>query len=121
MPTPRASARSLAFWITGPSAIGSENGTPSSITSAPAATIACMMRGRAVGVRIAGGDVGDQRLAPAASLQALRRSRAMRLMRLEPAARRASATVRDVLVAAAREVDEQVLVAAACVGASFIA
>ena len=27
---------SPAFWITGPSAIGSENGTPSSITSAPA-------------------------------------------------------------------------------------
>ena len=31
-----ASARSEARWITGPSAIGSENGTPSSITSAPA-------------------------------------------------------------------------------------
>ncbi len=36
MPMPLASARSDAFWITGPSAIGSENGTPSSITSAPA-------------------------------------------------------------------------------------
>src|ERR1700674_1351603 len=35
-PTPWASARSDARWITGPSAIGSENGTPSSITSAPA-------------------------------------------------------------------------------------
>ena len=39
MPTPRASAFSPAFWITGPSAIGSENGTPSSITSAPASTM----------------------------------------------------------------------------------
>src|SRR6059058_1754781 len=29
--------------MTGPSAIGSENGTPSSITSAPAAASACMM------------------------------------------------------------------------------
>ena len=35
-PTPLASARSDARWTTGPSAIGSENGTPSSITSAPA-------------------------------------------------------------------------------------
>jgi hypothetical protein len=37
-----SSARSLARWITGPSAIGSENGTPSSITSAPAATMPCI-------------------------------------------------------------------------------
>src|SRR6476620_12474864 len=41
-PTPCASARSLARWMTGPSAIGSENGTPSSITSAPPPTSACM-------------------------------------------------------------------------------
>src|SRR5690242_12870733 len=40
---PKASARSQARWITGPSAIGSENGTPSSRTSAPPATSACMM------------------------------------------------------------------------------
>ncbi|KAG1221100.1 hypothetical protein G6F68_021019 [Rhizopus microsporus] len=33
-------ARSAARWITGPSAMGSENGTPSSITSAPASTSA---------------------------------------------------------------------------------
>src|SRR3989442_3572274 len=39
--TPCANARSEARWITGPSAIGSENGTPSSTTSAPAATSAC--------------------------------------------------------------------------------
>src|SRR6266404_869616 len=39
-PTPLASARSDARWMTGPSAIGSENGTPSSITSAPAAVSA---------------------------------------------------------------------------------
>ena len=43
MPTPSASACSLARWITGPSAIGSENGTPSSIASAPPATSACMI------------------------------------------------------------------------------
>ena len=45
VPTPSASAFSPAFWITGPSAIGSENGTPSSITSAPAATMPCISSG----------------------------------------------------------------------------
>ena len=40
MPTPLASARSEAFWITGPSAIGSEKGTPSSMMSAPASAMA---------------------------------------------------------------------------------
>ena len=35
------SALSLKRWITGPSAMGSENGTPSSIMSAPAAISAC--------------------------------------------------------------------------------
>src|SRR5690606_511301 len=39
--TPWASARSLARWMVGPSAIGSENGTPSSMMSAPAATHRC--------------------------------------------------------------------------------
>ena len=63
MPMPRASARSAAFWITGPSAIGSENGTPSSITSAPPSASAMHDVDRGVGVRVAGGDVGDQRLA----------------------------------------------------------
>src|SRR5438067_1542894 len=41
MLTPCTSARSQARWITGPSAIGSENGTPSSSTSAPPSTSAC--------------------------------------------------------------------------------
>src|SRR5690606_14958542 len=41
-PAPRASARSELRWMVGPSAIGSENGTPSSMTSAPASTSACM-------------------------------------------------------------------------------
>ena len=36
------SARSQAAWITGPSAMGSENGTPSSSRSAPASTSACI-------------------------------------------------------------------------------
>src|SRR6185437_2761319 len=40
--TPLRSARSDERWITGPSAIGSEKGTPSSITSAPPAASACM-------------------------------------------------------------------------------
>ena len=40
MPMPRASARSLAFCTTGPSAIGSLNGMPSSMMSAPARAIA---------------------------------------------------------------------------------
>ena len=38
--TPAASARVAAAWITGPSASGSENGTPSSIRSAPASAAA---------------------------------------------------------------------------------
>src|SRR5690606_15143304 len=42
IPAPRASARSELRWMVGPSAIGSENGTPSSSTSAPAATSACI-------------------------------------------------------------------------------
>jgi hypothetical protein len=42
---PRASARSLAFWMTGPSAIGSEKGTPSSMMSAPPSASACMICG----------------------------------------------------------------------------
>src|SRR5882724_5987301 len=37
---PFCKARSLALWITGPSATGSLNGTPSSITSAPASIAA---------------------------------------------------------------------------------
>ncbi|MNR13723.1 hypothetical protein D3C85_1301470 [compost metagenome] len=41
-PTLCSSARSLARWITGPSAIGSENGMPSSITSAPPSTRPCI-------------------------------------------------------------------------------
>ena len=41
-PTPCFSARSPARWITGPSAIGSENGTPSSMMSAPASTSPCI-------------------------------------------------------------------------------
>ena len=44
-PTPKASARSPAFWITGPSAEGSEKGTPSSMMSAPAFAMACISEG----------------------------------------------------------------------------
>ena len=37
---PAESARTFALWITGPSAVGSENGIPSSIRSAPPSAIA---------------------------------------------------------------------------------
>ena len=37
-------ARCEARWITGPSAVGSENGIPSSITSAPLSAVAHIMR-----------------------------------------------------------------------------
>src|ERR1051325_4294130 len=47
---PAASARCDAAWITGPSAIGSENGTPSSIASAPARSSSSTMRGVASGL-----------------------------------------------------------------------
>ena len=50
---PRATARSLARWITGPSASGSLNGTPSSITSAPASMAAIAMARVASSVGIA--------------------------------------------------------------------
>ena len=58
---PEASARAAAAWFTGPSAIGSLNGTPSSSTSAPARR---ERDGEPLGRRevgIAGGDVGDER------------------------------------------------------------
>ena len=45
MPIPKASARSPERWITGPSALGSEKGTPNSITSAPPRTMACISSG----------------------------------------------------------------------------
>jgi hypothetical protein len=41
---PPASARSLARWITGPSASGSEKGTPTSRTAAPACASAIRIR-----------------------------------------------------------------------------
>src|SRR5664279_5174838 len=133
MPTPRARARSLAFWITGPSAMGSLNGTPSSMMSAPAAAIANMI---AAVPSACGSPVVMY------GMTALRwhsRSAAkVALMRLiagpgaTPAARarrdpssgtgvtlssRSSPRVElrhggDVLVATARQVDEQVLIAA---------
>jgi hypothetical protein len=56
--------------MVGPSAIGSENGTPSSMMSAPPATSACISGTVWSGSRVAGGDERDQRLA-ALRLQAL--------------------------------------------------
>ena len=40
---PALRARSAASWLTAPSANGSENGTPSSMTSAPASAMERMM------------------------------------------------------------------------------
>ena len=61
MVCPAASARRPAAWIAGPSAIGSVNGMPSSITSAPAAGSALTIASDARGVRIAGHQEGHQR------------------------------------------------------------
>ena len=74
MPMPRDSARSEAFWITGPSAIGSENGTPSSMMSAPPAHQAVHDVRRGIGIGVADGDIGNQRLA-AARQQCIQRAR----------------------------------------------
>ena len=57
---PLASARSEARWITGPSASGSENGTPTSITSAPLAGQRDQDLGGAREIRIAGRHVGHE-------------------------------------------------------------
>ena len=58
---PAFSARRPAAWIAGPSAIGSVNGMPSSITSAPAAGSAFTIASEVAGVGIAGHDEGHQR------------------------------------------------------------
>ena len=58
--TPCFNARSLERWITGPSAIGSENGTPSSITSAPPFDQRVHERHGERRLGIAGGDEGNR-------------------------------------------------------------
>ena len=89
MRIPRPSARSEARWITGPSARGSENGKPSSITSAPASTAAlCELRR----LRLAD-EVDHQRLS----------SRDLR-----PSVERGQ-RLREILVAATREADGDVV------------
>ena len=57
---PARSAAVAAEWITGPSASGSENGTPSSITSAPAVRVGGEHGGGRLGVREAAHQVGHQ-------------------------------------------------------------
>ena len=57
---PAFSARSAAAWIGGPSAIGSVNGMPSSMRSAPAPGSACEDGERRRGIRIAGHHEGDE-------------------------------------------------------------
>ena len=69
---PASSARSAGAWIAGPSAIGSENGMPSSITSAPAGGSASRMRERGLGIGIAGRDEGTSAARPGACSSAKR-------------------------------------------------
>ncbi len=57
---PAASARSVARWITGPSASGSENGTPISRTSAPARSRRLRISAGDVEVGIAGRHIRDE-------------------------------------------------------------
>jgi hypothetical protein len=58
---PALRARSLARWITGPSAVGSLNGTPTSITSAPASRHLQHQRFGRLERRVAGAEVRDER------------------------------------------------------------
>ena len=58
---PALSARWDDIWIAGPSAIGSVNGMPSSMTSAPAAGSALHEGKRRLGVGVAGGEKRHQR------------------------------------------------------------
>ena len=102
-PTPCFSARSPERWITGPSAIGSENGTPSSITSAPRSTSACIS-----------GTVSEGCGSPAVmyGISALRFACAQRLEAARDARHQSSMpdALGDgvhVLVAAAGEIDQQ--------------
>ena len=66
-----ARARSVARWITGPSAMGSEKGTPTSMMSAPAPVESEDEVGSGLQVWIAGSDVGNEGL-PACRLQLLK-------------------------------------------------
>ena len=60
----RADARSLARWITGPSATGSlKRERPSSMTSAPASIAARGNIPRGGEIRIAAGEIGDESVA----------------------------------------------------------
>ncbi len=65
---PPFSARWPAIWIAGPSAIGSENGMPSSMTSDPASGKRLHDAERGLEVRVAAHEIGDERRA-AFSLQ----------------------------------------------------
>ena len=67
---PFRQARSEALWMVGPSAIGSEKGTPSSMMSAPARTSACSSGTVSAGSGSPAVMNGDQRLSPL-RLQAL--------------------------------------------------
>ena len=61
---PLLSARCEAAWMTGPSAVGSEKGTPISTMSTPAASSAGISSCRRLQVRVARRQVGDERLPP---------------------------------------------------------
>ncbi len=110
---PAASARSVARWITGPSASGSENGTPTSSTAAPARDSAIEDLDGRLAIRIAGRAVRNdppltrsgERVLRSASSAHRRFRRGGRIEDLLHA--------QHVLVAASRQVDQEHLVAAA--------
>src|SRR5258708_11551290 len=109
-PTLCLSARSEERWITGPSAMGSENGTPSSITSAPFFASACITATVCRGLgspAVTEGMSAERRAARSFSNVA-----GMRLKRFLECDSRGLAHGMHVLVAAPREVHEQNLVAA---------
>src|ERR671935_1359499 len=95
---PVASARVPAAWITGPSASGSENGTPSSITSAPASAQASPMAVEAFRFGNPPIMYGISAARPSAALNAA-------AMRSVPEAKLGK-NLREVLVPAAGEADQ---------------
>ena len=108
---PPFSARRPAAWIAGPSAIGSENGMPSSMMSAPASGSAFMIAERGVVVRVAAHEIGDERRA-AFGLRAWRSGGRCGWSCIRSPCPASWPTVMHVLVAAAGEVDDDDLVLA---------
>src|SRR3954468_20041419 len=102
-PTWCFNARSEDRWITGPSAMGSENGTPSSITSAPPRTRACM-----TGTVCAG--AGSPAVTKGMSALRFDAASFAKVSAMRPTLERDPGSLGDrvhVLVAASRKIDEE--------------